>query len=87
MKVKKTPMRKCVGCKENAEKNDLIRIVKDKAENIFIDKSGKANGRGVYIHNDNNCLEKAFKNKELERSLKCKINKDIYDELNKVIEE
>lgn len=87
MKVKKIPMRKCVGCKESAEKNELIRIVKDKTDNIFIDSSGKANGRGVYIHKDSSCLEKAFKNKELERSLKCKINKDIYDELNKVIEE
>lgn len=86
MKSKKIPMRKCVGCKENAEKNELIRIVKDKDDNIFVDESGKANGRGVYIHKDSNCLESAFTNKELERSLRCKIDKDIYDELNKVIE-
>lgn len=87
MKTKKIPIRKCVGCKESAEKNELIRIVKDKTDNIFIDESLKANGRGVYIHKDSSCLEKAFTNKELERSLKCKINKEIYDELNKVIKE
>lgn len=86
MKAKKIPMRKCVGCKENAEKKELIRIVKDKDDNIFVDESGKANGRGVYIHKDSNCLESAFTKKELERSLRCKIDKDIYDELNKVIE-
>lgn len=86
MKVKKVPMRKCVGCQENVEKNSLIRIVKDKENNIFIDENGKANGRGVYIHKDKNCLEKAYKNKELERSLKCRIDKDIYDGLSEIID-
>lgn len=86
MKAKKVVMRKCVGCQENVEKNQLIRIVKDKDDNIFVDLTAKANGRGVYIHKDKQCLEKAYKNKELERSLRCKIDKDIYDELNEIID-
>lgn len=86
MKVKKIPMRKCVGCGENIEKNSLIRIVKDKENNIFVDKTGKANGRGVYLHKSEECFNRAFKNKELERSLKSKISKEIYDELIKILE-
>lgn len=81
MTKKKIPTRKCVGCGNNIEKNNLIRIVKNKENEIFIDKTSKANGRGVYICNSPDCLEKAKNNKELERSLKSKVEKEIYDEL------
>jgi len=39
----------------------FLVIVKNKEEEIFIDKTGKANGRGAYLCNDKNCLEKAIK--------------------------
>lgn len=85
MKVKRIPTRKCVGCGINIAKKDLIRIVRNKNDEIFVDITGKANGRGVYICNSVECLEKAFKNNELSKSLKSKIDEDIYDELNKII--
>lgn len=81
MKTKKTPTRKCIGCEENKEKSNLIRIVKNKDDKIFIDKIGKANGRGVYICDSSKCLKKAMDNKGIERSLKSKVEKDIYNEL------
>ena len=85
MKIKKTPTRKCVGCGENIIKKDLIRIVKNKEGEIFVDTTGKANGRGVYICNSIKCLEKAKANRELEKSLKSKIGEDIYDDLKNMI--
>lgn len=81
MKVKKIPMRKCVGCGEQKSKKELIRIVKNNEDEIFVDDTSKANGRGVYICNNIDCFEKAHANKQLERSLKCRINEDLYDEL------
>lgn len=51
-------MRKCLGCGENKAKKDLLRIVKNKEGEIFIDASGKANGRGAYICYDSECLKK-----------------------------
>ena len=66
--LKKIPQRTCIGCNVQKNKSDLIRIVMNKEGNISIDKTGKANGRGAYICNNIECLEKAIKSKKLERS-------------------
>ena len=47
--MKKKPQRTCIGCNEQKDKSDFIRIVKDKQGNICIDKTGKLSGRGAYI--------------------------------------
>ena len=60
---------------------ELIRIVKNKEGEIFIDKTGKANGRGAYICDDVQCLEKAIKTKRLSREFECEIPKEVYDDL------
>ena len=38
---------------EVIDKRDLLRIVKNKEGQVFIDPTGKANGRGAYIKLDN----------------------------------
>ena len=50
-KTKKVPQRKCIACQERDSKKGLIRIVKNKEGQIFLDPIGKANGRGAYIGN------------------------------------
>ncbi len=78
MKPKKVPERRCTGCYQMKDKKELIRVVRSK-ENVFsIDKTAKMAGRGAYICNDLECLEKSFKNKGLERSFKCAVDKEIY---------
>ncbi len=85
--AKKIPIRKCVGCNERRPKQDLIRIVYNKEnKEVFLDKSGKASGRGAYICPDNKCLEKARKSRKVDRSLKISISKQIYDNLMKEID-
>lgn len=74
-----------MGCNTKKDKKDLIRIVRDKEGNISIDKTGKANGRGAYICNNINCLEKVIKSKRLERVLEIEIDKQVYDNLRGVI--
>lgn len=81
--TKKVPMRQCVGCREMKNKKELIRVIKNNENEIFLDVTGKKNGRGAYICNSMECLEKAIKSKALERSLKSEIPKDIYDEMKK----
>lgn len=83
--MKKIPQRTCIGCNVQKNKNELIRIVINKEGNIFIDKTGKANGRGAYICNDSECLEKVIKSKRLERNFETTISNEIYDELRKEI--
>ena len=85
--MKKKPQRTCIGCNEQKDKSDLIRIVMNKEGNISIDKIGKANGRGAYICNNIECLEKAIKSKKLERSFERKIDDTIYNSLrNEIID-
>ena len=83
--MKKMPQRTCMGCNEKKDKNELIRIVKNKNNNLNIDKTGKLQGRGAYICNNVSCLEKVIKSKRLEKVLETKISEDVYNELRGVI--
>ena len=74
-------MRLCLGCNVSKDKRELIRVVKNKEGEIFIDKTGKANGRGAYICNSPDCLEKAIKAKRLSRAFSAEIPAEIYDKL------
>ena len=85
--MKKMPQRTCIGCKEKKDKKDLIRIVKDKDGNITLDRTGRANGRGAYICDNIQCLEKAIKTKALARNFEMNIDETVYDELRGVISE
>jgi predicted RNA-binding protein YlxR (DUF448 family) len=80
---KKIPTRKCVGCGEMKEKKELIRVIKTPEDEILLDITGKANGRGAYICNNAECLRKALKNRGLERSLKAQIPEEVRSRLEK----
>ncbi|MCT4544179.1 MAG: YlxR family protein [Vallitalea sp.] len=88
--ARKIPLRKCTGCQEMKDKRQLIRVVRTKEGDISIDSTGKKNGRGAYICPSMSCLEKAIKNKGLERSFKESIPGDVYsalkEELSKIDE-
>lgn len=83
--MKKVPMRKCVVTGEILEKKQLIRIVRTKEGEVFIDETGKANGRGAYLKRDIDVITKAKKNKILDRRLEVEIPDAIYEGLVKMI--
>ena len=85
MKQRKIPLRTCVVTKEKFEKKDLIRIVKNNENKVFVDLTGKANGRGAYIKKDLEVLEKARKTKILDKNLEIDIADEIYEELKNII--
>ena len=84
--MKKIPMRKCVGCQEMKGKKEMIRILRTEQEGIILYATGRKNGRGAYICRSGECLEKAIKNRGVERSLKMSIPQEVYDSLKKEIE-
>lgn len=86
MKVKKIPMRMCVGCKELKPKKELLRIVALPSGLIELDRTGKKSGRGVYVCDDIECFIKAYESHGLEKSLKRPVSKDVYDALKEQIE-
>ena len=72
MAEKKIPQRQCIGCGEMKNKRDLIRVLKDTEGAIFIDVTGRKNGRGAYICKNEECLSMAFKKKQLDYAFKDK---------------
>lgn len=86
MRTKKIPMRTCALSGEKLPKRELIRIVRNKEGEVFVDITGKMNGRGVYLKKDINIIEKARSSKVLNRKLECDVPNDIYDELINVLE-
>lgn len=83
--MKKIPLRTCMGCNEKKPKKELVRIVKNKDGEIFIDRTGKTDGRGAYICDSIECLEKIIKSKRLEKVLEVKIPEEVYNNLRGVI--
>ncbi len=83
--IKRQPQRTCMGCNTKKDKKDLVRIVKNKENEVTIDQTGKQEGRGAYICNNIQCLEKVIKSKKLERILDIKISEEIYENLRGVI--
>jgi len=83
--MKKIPLRRCVVTKEQLPKAELLRIVKNKENDVFVDLTGKANGRGAYIKKDVNVLKTAKDKKILERALETQINEEVYEKIEKVI--
>ena len=72
MKNKKIPMRRCVGCMESKPKNQLIRVA-CYDNDITVDLTGKAKGRGVYLCRSTKCMELAMKKRALQRNFKMEI--------------
>lgn len=71
------PQRMCTGCREMKDKRELVRLVKTKEGTITFDETGKLAGRGAYVCKNQECLEKAMKNKGFERSFKHKIPEEV----------
>ncbi|MBQ2935103.1 MAG: YlxR family protein [Lachnospiraceae bacterium] len=85
--AKKIPLRQCVGCGEMKGKKEMMRVLKTPEDTITLDTTGKKNGRGAYLCISKECLQKARKNKGLERSFKMSIPNDVYDSLEKEFDE
>lgn len=83
--MKRQPQRTCMGCNQRRDKKDFIRIVKNKENEIYIDKTGRQEGRGAYLCDDIQCLEKVIKSKRLEKVLSKKIEEKTYEDLRGVI--
>lgn len=80
-RIKKIPLRMCVGCQEMKPKKELIRVVRTSQESVEIDPTGKRSGRGAYLCPQEECLKKAVKARRLEKALQRPIAQEIIDTL------
>ena len=78
---RREPVRTCVACRQEAGKRTLVRVVRDAGGGAALDPTGRAPGRGAYLHRDPSCLEIARKKKALERALKTTVGAELWAEL------
>ena len=83
--ARKIPMRMCVGCREMKPKRDLLRVVRTPEDEITIDFTGKKSGRGAYVCEDEACLTRAIKQRQLERALERPVSEEIMAQLKRQI--
>jgi predicted RNA-binding protein YlxR (DUF448 family) len=75
------PVRTCVACRAEAGKGAMVRLVRLAEGGAAVDLTGRASGRGAYVHQDASCLDMARKRKALERALKTPIGPEVWAEL------
>jgi len=79
------PVRTCVGCREEAGKRGLIRLVRGPDGIVRRDPTGRAHGRGAYVHDDPACLELARKRRALQRALKSEVPDALWEDLTTAV--
>lgn len=82
---KKLVLRRCVVTREQLEKKDLLRVVKNKEGLVFVDQTLKANGRGAYLKKSLEVIELAKKRNSIGRALETSIDESIYEQLKELI--
>lgn len=84
MKERNIPNRTCIACREMKPKMALLRIVKQADGKIFVDATGKADGRGAYICNCHACISKLKKLRLLNRVWKMNLPQAVYEQIEEV---
>ena len=80
-KQRHEPVRTCVGCREEAGKRGLIRLVRGPDGAARSDPTGHAPGRGAYLHKDAACFALARSRRSLERALRAEVPAALWEEL------
>jgi uncharacterized protein len=75
------PVRTCVGCRQEAGKRGLVRLVRGADATVHLDPTGRAHGRGAYLHADAACFAAARSRRALERALKAEVPAGLWEEL------
>ena len=78
----KKNLRQCLVCREHADKQDMIRIVKQNDGQIFVDRTQSAGGRGAWVHNNAECKQKLQRKRLLNAVFKCVVDESVYGEIN-----
>ena len=73
--VPHVPERTCVGCRQVAPREQLVRLVResapeDRAPRVRVDPTGSVPGRGAWLHPDAACLDLALRRGGVARSFR-----------------
>lgn len=82
-RVRTTPIRTCVGCRQTSGKRALVRIVRTPEGDVHVDPTGKANGRGAYVCMEQSCFDAALAKGRLNAALRVNLKEDDVDTLRR----
>lgn len=68
------PHRTCVGCRQVLAKRAMVRIVRTE-DGVHLDPTGKANGRGAYLHESRSCWQAGLRG-GLEHALRTRLSEE-----------
>ena len=75
-------IRRCVGCWQEKDRNDLIKITSvNNGEKVVINPDSVTFGRSVYLCYNKSCIESAFKKNKLGKHLKSPIPNELKGQL------
>ncbi len=80
-RVRKAPVRTCVGCGRSDDKRDLVRVVRTAEGHVTVDPTGKSPGRGAYVCADQACFEAAARKRRFDSALRVRLMDDDTDRL------
>lgn len=86
-KIRKVPLRICIGCRETRPKKELVRVVRTPQGEVLLDLTGKKSGRGAYLCPRSSCLQKAVKGKRLEKNLQHPVANAVIEEISGLLAE
>lgn len=84
--MQKEVLRKCIGCFESKNRDEMIKITREKAsDKIFINPNSKIFGRSVYLCYNNSCIQNSLKKNKLAKFLKADFNEEFKERLRTMI--
>jgi len=83
-RAKHVPQRTCVGCREVNAKRQFVRLVRSEAGRVEVDPTGKAAGRGAYLHEQRACWVRALERRTLDQALRLTITDADRDRLRAI---
>lgn len=86
IKARKKPVRTCLGCGQEADKRDLVRVVRSSEGDVTVDPTGKANGRGAYVHPRPECFEAAARKRRFDHALRVNLKEDDVERIRRDFE-
>ena len=78
---RRVPQRTCVGCRTVQPKRQMIRLVRKADGTVEIDPTGKAAGRGAYLHDRAECWRQGLKTRAVDHALKVTLTEADRDRL------
>ncbi len=75
-------LRKCIVCREHADKSAMIRIAKLNDGTVIIDRNQTLGGRGVWVHDSEECKKQLIKKRLLNAAFKRTVDESIYEGIN-----